>query len=223
MPGGRSAVWPPVRGLVRHAPLLQHRVLLSFAQLMGQGRSSQNPEAPEPAPKRFETLGPAPDTASEVAQVSSPPTPLRTGQKQPRAVVRTLEVKFATDAALAAALCQGHPAAAAAAWDRFAPLVRGLLRKTMGPTCDVDDAVQDVFMTLLRRVRDLRDPSALGSFVVGITVRTARTILRKRRILRWIPFSADDPTCDVALPNVDFASREALRRLYAILDGLDAE
>src|SRR5258708_37967427 len=96
----------------------------------------------------------------------------RLGKKDPNGreprgpVVRTLPVQFATDASLAQALPGGHPAAAAAAWDKFAGLVRGLLWKALGPTADVDDAVQDVFLTLLRRVHALRDPSALTSFVV---------------------------------------------------------
>jgi RNA polymerase sigma-70 factor (ECF subfamily) len=164
------------------------------------------------------------DTASPMASTARPTR--KKGSATPGsggAVVRALPVQFTTDVGLAQALAEGNPAAASAAWDRFSPLVRGLLWKTLGPGSDIDDAVQDVFLTLLRRVRALRDPSALTSFVVGITVRTARATLRKRRVLRWIPLVHDEPDLDVALPNVDFASREALRRLYAILDGLPAE
>jgi RNA polymerase sigma-70 factor (ECF subfamily) len=174
--------------------------------------------------EKNETRGAHEGTASSMGS-SAQAQRKKTGAKTASGggVVRALPVSFATDAGLAQALNEGHPAAAAAAWDRFSPLVRGLLWKTLGPSAEIDDAVQDVFVTLLRRVRALRDPSALTSFVVGITIRTARATLRKRRLLRWLPLGHDEPDIDVALPNVDFASREALRRLYAILDGLPAE
>ncbi len=177
------------------------------------------PSGDDTPSKRSETSASESDTASRMLPARTP----RSAKPAAGAVVRVLPVAFASDAELAEALSKGHARAAAAAWDRYAPLVRGLLRRALGPGADVDDAVQDAFLILLRRTPDLRDKSALTSFVVGITIRIARSSLRKRRALRWIPFVADEPSLDAALPNVDFASREALRRLYKILDGLDAE
>ncbi len=138
-------------------------------------------------------------------------------------VVRTLPVAFGDDAGLAGALAEGHPAAAAAAWDRFAPLARSLLLQTLGPGADVDDLLQDVFITLFRRAADLRDPSALSSFVVGITVRTARSELRRRRLWRWISLTSGGDLPDEPAPSQDHRARIALRSLYAVLDRLDAD
>jgi RNA polymerase sigma-70 factor, ECF subfamily len=137
------------------------------------------------------------------------------------AVVRALRVSYADDRALAIALADGHPAAAAVVWDRFAPLVRGLLRQSLGPFAEVDDLTQDVFLTLYRRARDVREN--LRSFVVGVCIRVARSELRRRRIRRWLHLSNDESLPEVPVREADHVSRDAIARLYAILDRLDAD
>jgi RNA polymerase sigma-70 factor (ECF subfamily) len=138
-------------------------------------------------------------------------------------IVRALPVHYGSDAALAHALAEGQAPAAAAAWDRFAQVIRSLLWKALGPGAEIDDLLQDVFITLFRRARDLRDPNALGSFVVGIAVRTARSELRRRRVRRWVSLTADGSLPDVEIPHKDFSGRAAVRKLYGILDELDSE
>jgi RNA polymerase sigma-70 factor (ECF subfamily) len=135
-------------------------------------------------------------------------------------VVRALPHAFADDAALVRALVARQPAAAAAAWDRFAPLVRGLLWQSLGAFSDVDDLAQDVFLHFFRRIPDLRDPNAVSSFVVGITIRVARGELRRRRLRRWLRLSDDGSLPDVP---TDGADVEALARLDAILGRVDDE
>ncbi len=149
--------------------------------------------------------------------------PMSKIDERTKSVVRVLAVAYEDDAAFVRALADGHPPAAAAAWDKFAPLVRGLLWKAIGPGSDIDDLLQDVFLTLFKRVRDLRDPSALTSFVVGITIRTARSELRRRRLRRWLLLSDDGELPEVAAAASDHAGRQALRSFYAILDKLDPE
>jgi RNA polymerase sigma-70 factor (ECF subfamily) len=112
------------------------------------------------------------------------------------------------------------PRAATLVWDRYAGLVRGVLYRSVGPGHDIEDLLQDVFVGFFRNVRSLRDTSSLRPFLVGITLRTARTALRKRRVRRWLHLSDDGTTPEVASADVDPRTREALRRLYAILDEL---
>jgi RNA polymerase sigma-70 factor (ECF subfamily) len=83
------------------------------------------------------------------------------------------ELARASDAELGEALIGAHPDAFHVAWRRFLPLVRHLVRRRLGPGAEIDDAVQEVFFALFKRVQMLRDPGALRAFVIGITVRTA--------------------------------------------------
>ena len=75
----------------------------------------------------------------------------------------------ADDATLAVALIEKNVAAPRVAWTRFSPLVRRILRRSLGPQHDVEDIVQDVFLCLFQRVHTLRDPVALKAFVIAIT------------------------------------------------------
>lgn len=127
------------------------------------------------------------------------------------------------DAGLAKALATGQLHAHAIAFDRFANLVRGLLRRSLGAHTDIDDRLQDVFLELFKSAKTLRDPSALRSFVVGITVRVARSELRRRRFRRWLSLSDTGALPETIDEGVDEAGREALRRLEALLDDLDTE
>jgi len=136
-------------------------------------------------------------------------------------VVRALRVTFADDAALLRSLAEAHPTAASALWDRFAPLVRGLLRQSLGPDAEIDDLTQDVFLTVFRRASEIREN--LRSFIVGVCVRVTRGELRRRRLRRWLLLSNDGRQPDMPTAEADHASRGALLRLYAILDRLDAD
>ncbi len=125
-----------------------------------------------------------------------------------------------TDAELAERARDGDPRAAPLVWDRYAPMVRGVLHRTLGPGHDVDDLLQDVFIGFFRNVGSLRDTGSLRPYLFGIALRTARTALRRRRVRRWLRLSDDGALPDVASPDGDPRSREAVRRLYAVLDEL---
>jgi RNA polymerase sigma-70 factor (ECF subfamily) len=125
------------------------------------------------------------------------------------------------DGALARALVTGHPGAGAAAWRRFAPLVRRLLARVLGPGDEIEDHLHETFVRLLRSVSDIREPSQLSSFVVGITMRVAWNELRRRRLRRWLRLTDTGALPELGADVADHAAREALRRLYAVLDRLD--
>lgn len=139
------------------------------------------------------------------------------------AVVRALPLASNDDAELAVAAAEGHPGAAGEVFRRFSGLVRGLLMQSIGPHGDVEDLVQETFMRFFRRAQDLRDPSALRSFMVGIAMRVARGELRKRRVRRLFTLAEPDQVPDQPVEGEDHEAREALRRLYAILDRLDVD
>lgn len=136
---------------------------------------------------------------------------------------RAARVPSADDATLVAGLVARDPAAAMAAWDRFGPVVRGLLARHVGGTCDRDDLVQEVFLHFFRKVVDLREPAAVGSYIVGITIRVARGELRRRRLRRWLRLTPDGDVQDIPAPCADHEAREALARVERMLGELDSE
>jgi RNA polymerase sigma-70 factor (ECF subfamily) len=135
--------------------------------------------------------------------------------------LRTAQDDGPSDAELARLAQDRDPRAATLVWDRYAGLVRGVLFRSVGPGHDIEDLLQDVFIGFFKNVGGLRDGSALRPFLVGIALRTARTALRKRRVRRWLRLSDDGTVPEVATSDGDPRTREAVRRLYAILDELD--
>lgn len=134
------------------------------------------------------------------------------------AEVHRLPTARAEDAALVSAAARGDKKAAEAIWDRYSPLVRSIVRRTLGPQSEVSDLVQESFLQLFRRLPDLRDPEALRSFLIGITIRVLGAELRRRRVRRWLHLTDSGSVPEVAASNDDEDAREAVRRLYAALD-----
>lgn len=122
------------------------------------------------------------------------------------------------DAALARALIERHPQAPRVAWARFSPLVRRIVRRSLGPASDTEDAVQDVFVCLFEKAHTLRDPAALKAFIVAITVRTVRYQVRRRRVRAWVGLGDTGDLPDIRVVESNTESRQALIRFYRILD-----
>ncbi|HEX3597282.1 MAG TPA: sigma-70 family RNA polymerase sigma factor [Polyangiaceae bacterium] len=125
------------------------------------------------------------------------------------------------DAGLVRAAVEGDPTAPGQIWDRYARLVRGVLRRSLGDD-EVDDHVQEVFLRFFRQVDGLRKPGSLRCFLIGIAMRVAGSELRRRRVRRFMRISpSEELESGPASPRDDDA-REAVRRLYAILDRVDS-
>lgn len=133
---------------------------------------------------------------------------------------RTAPPDGPSDADLASLARDKDPRAATMVWDRYSGMVRGVLYRAVGPGHDIEDLLQDVFIGFFRNVGSLRDASSLRPFLVGIALRTARSALRKKRVRRWLHLSDDGSVPEVASEDGDPRTREALQRLYAILDEL---
>jgi RNA polymerase sigma-70 factor (ECF subfamily) len=130
----------------------------------------------------------------------------------------------ADDAALVADVRARATGAAGRMWDRYASLVRRILRRMLGPV-DVEDGVQDAFLRLFRDLESLRDPSSLRSFLIGITLHVAKTELRRRRAKRWLLFSDDSVSAepDALATEQRHEPRAAILRLYKMLDRISDE
>jgi RNA polymerase sigma-70 factor, ECF subfamily len=84
-----------------------------------------------------------------------------------RAAARFAEGQAAADGRLVRAALEGDRSAFAALYERYARLVHGLLMARVARD-EVDDLVQDVFLSAWRRLDDLRDPAAFGGWLAMI-------------------------------------------------------
>lgn len=134
------------------------------------------------------------------------------------ALNRSAEASDDGDLAIALALLSREHGSHRAAWTRFAPVVRRMVRRFLGPGADVEDAVQDVFVCLFEKVTGLRDPRALKAFVMAITVRTARYHVRRRRARRFIGLAEVESHPALRVVTHELGPQRALERFYRILD-----
>jgi RNA polymerase sigma-70 factor, ECF subfamily len=125
-----------------------------------------------------------------------------------------------SDADLVQGLARREDWAVAELYDRFGALVRRVLLRSLGGSSDVEDVMQDVFLVVVRRAREIREASAFRSFVVGVTLRCAKNELRKRAVRRVIGFG-EPPDTRVCPPH-DAALAECVQHLYRALDRLDS-
>jgi RNA polymerase sigma-70 factor (ECF subfamily) len=127
------------------------------------------------------------------------------------------------DASLAAALIARERDAPAEAWTRLSPLVMRLLRRYFGPGPDRQDLCLEVFLRFFTRIDELRDRSALRSFLIGICLGVAQNELRRAKVRRWIFLTQSGELPDAPISGANPEAREATARVYKILAGVSAE
>jgi RNA polymerase sigma-70 factor (ECF subfamily) len=128
----------------------------------------------------------------------------------------------ADDATLARAAAAGDPRAVGVLWDRFSPLVRRMLRRTLGPTAEVDALLHEVFLRVVEKLASLSEPTQLRPLVVSVTVRTLSSELKRQRVRRIFRLPSRWVSADATDSAHGDAAVGALSALYRILDGLDA-
>jgi len=113
-----------------------------------------------------------------------------------------------------------RPIDAAALFHRHAAYVAGVATRLLGRDHEVDDVVQDVFLSALRGLHALRDPEAARAWLTKVAVRTAIRRLRWRRVRRTL--GMDPTTAYEELPDHSLApeQRAIMARVYALLDRL---
>ena len=81
---------------------------------------------------------------------------------------------------------RGDRAAFGEIFERFAPMVHGILLARV-PRVEADDLVQDVFVTAMQRIDALRDPDAFGGWLAMIARNRAVDFHRTRRKTDELP------------------------------------
>lgn len=111
-----------------------------------------------------------------------------------------------------------------AVYREHAPRVARWAGRLAGPGLDVEDLVQEVFLTVQRLLPSFRGEAELTTWLYRITFNVVRHRRRRERLRRWLGGSADDVAGQVAstrpTPVEDLERREAEALVYRALDGL---
>jgi RNA polymerase sigma factor (sigma-70 family) len=126
----------------------------------------------------------------------------------------------ASDADVARGLMAGEEWAAVETWQRFAPMVMTLAKRTLGSHSDAEDITQEALCQVYRKVRTLREPDSFRSFIYACALRLLQTELRRKKLRSWLSFEEPEVINRRASTTLDVESRNLLRRLYALLDRL---
>jgi RNA polymerase sigma-70 factor (ECF subfamily) len=125
------------------------------------------------------------------------------------------------DLELATLCVSGDEAAQREFFRRELRHVHATLYRVLGSNGDIDDLVQEAFLEIFRSLGGFRGDSSLSTWLDRIAVRVACTYLRHRRVpttrLELVP----EPRAGDATAEERVLAREAARRLYVVLDGLE--
>ena len=127
-----------------------------------------------------------------------------------------------TDVELAQGLAAGEAWAMGVTWHRFAPMVLTMAERSLGSRSDAEDLAQDVFLSLLRKAKTLREPEKLRSFVYSFAVFALKSELRRRKLRGWLSILTPEALLELGHRSLDVESRDLLRRFYTLLDRLSA-
>ena len=123
------------------------------------------------------------------------------------------------EAELARRVIAGETSAQREIWERYAPMVHGVLRRALGPDHDFDDLLQDVFLRVFDRVSGLRAHGALRSFIYSVTIRVVRWEIRRAQSRRRQAAALLDQDAPTAV-TVDHETRDLLARVERVLGGM---
>ena len=118
--------------------------------------------------------------------------------------------------------CQtGDETAFAQLVERYGPRLRYYLQKAFGRRDGAEDAWQDVWFTVFRKVRGLADPGAFTPWLYQIARRRAYDLLRQRRP-SCRPMEEAEQVPDPSAEALDFSPEDG-QRIHAALDELALE
>ncbi len=128
-----------------------------------------------------------------------------------------------------AALMADAPSASRLSFDEVyrlhAPSVVRWVSRLGGPQIDLEDAVQEVFAIVDRRLGEFVPEAKVTTWLFRITENVVRHQRRKQRLWRWLRGSADVVAGQQRAPGPspldDAEQRSAREQVYRILDGMN--
>jgi RNA polymerase sigma-70 factor (ECF subfamily) len=125
------------------------------------------------------------------------------------------------DHVLAQRCVEGEREAQRALFAAHKERVHVILYRILGSNTEMDDLVQDAFFEVFRSLSAYRGDAQLGTWIDRITTRVAYKHLSQRKPAR-VQLELVRVVDDASPPDARVAARDAARRLYAILDTLEA-
>lgn len=127
-----------------------------------------------------------------------------------------------TDDALMARGARGDEEAFRLLVERWQGPVFAFLERMLGSAEEAQDLGQDTFLRMVEQAGRYRQQGRFKSWLFRMAGNLARSRLRRRRILRWIPFEAGKHDSPAAVPPPDRALEveETRRIVRAALDRL---
>jgi len=129
--------------------------------------------------------------------------------------------KVADDLGLADRCAGGDRAAQVELFRTHRARVHATLYRILGSNHEIEDLIQETFMQVFRSIGSFRGDAQLATWISRLTTRVAYAHLSRRKI-QTVPLEAvmdtgsDDPSAQRLA-----VAREAMRRLYGILDRID--
>lgn len=113
----------------------------------------------------------------------------------------------------------GEDGAYTVLFERYQHVVARRLRRVLGNSADIEDAVQNTFVTAFRRLADFDTRRKLGSWLCGIAFRTAANQLRSTRRRWWLKLGSEQKVTATGVSvEGDVRARELASLLYQALE-----
>jgi RNA polymerase sigma factor (sigma-70 family) len=130
-------------------------------------------------------------------------------------------VRDSDDGEIVRRCVDGDRAAQRALFEREKRRVHATLFRILGSNQNIDDLMQDVFVSVFRSLHAFRGDSSLATWIDRCAVRAAFSHIRKRRPSLHLELVAE--TVATGSPSAERRAldREAVRRLYETLDRLE--
>lgn len=125
------------------------------------------------------------------------------------------------DLEVAAGCARGDRNAQRQLFDREVDRVHAVLYRILGPTRDLEDLVQDVFLEVFRSIASYRGDARLSTWIGRVTAHVAYGYLASRRPAAARLESVPEPPATDAPSDQQAALHRAMRRVHELLDELD--
>jgi RNA polymerase sigma-70 factor (ECF subfamily) len=110
------------------------------------------------------------------------------------------------------------------AFDRYHDLVHRLLVRALGPGADIEELLDDVFLSFFQHASRIQSSDKIRSYLVSITMNRLRAEIRRRKRAEfWQRFVGAAGEPDANPGTDDPKAKAALIQLSRILDELNAE